>query len=406
MNSDEPTHDTQQAAYLGSLAAQFRAWLHDVTADMSSIEALLALDDASLRAFADRYADAVSDDALRTLIDRSHGLLARTPADSVSLAHLAVRIVQSTFTSDPEQDAATEGDAWKAYTEALFAVGDVAQAEFAGRQADLFYGMLIDVDRSYERTILELTIGQVLHALGNTETGLRRISRAAAVLLTTFKLKRKYVDALTIYAAVLLDAGRVVEAASIFSQCAEIARQEGYTEPLGYMLNNVALCYVALGYLAKAKECVTAALDIFEDLKLTQKIPRARMTLAKILVQEGRYNEAISEMWKCRAMFLGLTMPIAAAEVTMRIVQVLFAASRYSEIPERCREAYETFRDAALPREALKALAYISEAARVGILLRERTAVTEGEVGYVGDFLQRLQSEPEAQWEAPRAEGN
>src|ERR1700682_4780078 len=119
------TPDDAKKNDLPSLASRYRRWLASVDEDESIIRDLLALDDASLTLFADRYADTASADALRVLSDRSHGFLARTPRDAVTFAHLAVRLAQVTFTGDPETDAAYEGDAWKAYAEALFAVGDV-----------------------------------------------------------------------------------------------------------------------------------------------------------------------------------------------------------------------------------------------------------------------------------------
>jgi hypothetical protein len=132
---------------------------------------------------------------------------------------------------------------------------------------------------------------------------------------------------------------------------------------------------------------------MFEDLGLFAEVPRVRKGLVEIAVARGRYNEAISELYKMHNAFLALRLPIIAALVELDVVDLLMVSGRTSDIPALCRKMLATFTEAGLRRNALMALAHIHSLARDG-------ALESDDVQKVRAFLERLSGDPDAPFTA------
>ncbi len=132
---------------------------------------------------------------------------------------------------------------------------------------------------------------------------------------------------------------------------------------------------------------------MFEDLKLFAEVPRVRKGLVEIAVARGRYNEAVSELYKMHNAFLALHLPIVAALVELDVVDLLMLSGRTADIPEICRKMLATFTEAGLRRNALMALAHIHTLAKKGALESE-------DVQKVRAYLERLSGDPDAAFTA------
>jgi tetratricopeptide (TPR) repeat protein len=323
---------------------------------------------------------------IAALIARSHALLGADPAKSELFSYLAVQL--AFYLETPGDAFAVKGDAFREYASALFAIGDFKRASEACDEAAFAYASATD-NRKKELSILALTRGQALHFLGQSEKGLKLIAAAAEELRSVDK--KKYVEARVIYASILLSRQEVERALEVFEATGSDARQQNDTETLAYVVNNVGLCYVALGDIDKAKACFHQAMRTFDAAGLTAEVPRVRGGLIRILIREGSYNEAISELFKCRADFLQLRMPLVAASVALRLVEVLFLAGRHSQVPSLCAEIVQTFTDVGLHREASKALSYLTE----------RRRIEPQDVEFVKAFVERLEKSGDEKFHRP-----
>lgn len=329
------------------------------------------------------------------LIGDAHELLGREPAKALAVARVATRIAACLVAPETETDLALriEGDAWREYAAAQFELGHFDIALGAVRQADLFYSVS-PITMVRESAILGLIRGRIYDALGNSEAGLLEIERSGNMLKGFCDDAKTYVKARTIYASILLSMMRYEEALDVFESSSALAEEEGDTETLAYILNCVGLCAHHLGDQERAQQCFETAMQMFEDLGLKQEIPRSRGGMVLVLIARGRYNEAISELYKNRADFLALRMPILAAEVSLRIVDTLLLANRADDVAPLCQEMINTFLRAKLPREAQKALAYLTEVA-------SQRRVTSVDIEYVRSFVHLLEDRPDHVFEPP-----
>jgi tetratricopeptide (TPR) repeat protein len=381
------------------LLSRFRRWLDDPEAPPGIIHDLASLNHELLGEFARLFSGGELRSAIATLITRARDSSVGAPREAIALTRLATALGACYFTDDPQQDASVEGDAWKAHAASLLRAGDYRDSDSACHHAASFYSLVADEGSSYERTLLDIIQAQVAHFLGDSERGLQLAKDAATTLARAFPTKKKdYIRARTIFGTILVAVQRYDEGLKALDDCAEAARQDGDTETLASLVNNIGYVYMQLGNRKAARECFTTALQGFTSLGLKTEMVRANGGLARLAMQEGRYNEAISELYMARAAYLELRMPVVAAEVNARIIEALFAAGRMRDIPTLCAQAVETFTKANLPREAAKALAYMNAAAQQGTL-------TTDEVEDLREFFQRLQTEPDELFELTDEEG-
>jgi Tetratricopeptide repeat. len=369
--------------------SRFRRWLDDPESSPGIIRDLAGLDNDRLGEFVRLNPEEDLLSAITTLLRRAHETLSSAPREAVTLSRLATRLCSCHFSSDPQHDVAIEGDAWKEYAEALLSTGDYSEADAACLQAGLYYSLVARNRRLYERTLLTLVQAQVAFFSDDLDRALVLADTAAMTLEMAFPTKKRdYVRARTTFATALVRQQRYDEGLRALEECAELARRENDTETLASLVNNIGQVYARLGNLKAARDCFNTAIEGFTSLGMKTEMPRVHAGLARILMQEGRYNHAVSEHYQARAAYLDLKMPVVAAEVTLQIIEALFAAGRLNDIPPLCAEAIETFTKANLPREAAKALAYIDAAAQ------QRT-LTADAVEDVRGFFQRLQADPD-----------
>jgi|GEM_PF-709223 len=376
------------------LLSRFRRWLDDPETSPRIIRDLLGVTHEILAELSLLFGDGELRSAITTLVERARESSAGSPREAIGLTRLATDLSSCYFTADAHHDAAMEGDAWKAHAAALLRAGDYSDADRACRQASSFYTLVDPEDCLFERTLLNIVEAQVAHFLSDAERALALAGTAAATLARAFPDNKKdYIRARTTFATILVaDFRRYDEGLKALDECAEFARREGDTESLASLVNNIGQVYSLLGNLKAARDCFTTALQGFTSLGLKTEMVRVQGSVWRILMQEGRYNEAISELYKTRSAYLEMRMPVVAAEVNARIIEALFAAGRLKDIPTLCALNLEAFTKANLPREAAKALAYMNAAAQ------SRT-LTSDEVEIVREFLERLQADPDERFQ-------
>jgi tetratricopeptide (TPR) repeat protein len=330
------------------------------------------------------------------LIRKAHDCTGREPRKALSLSQLAASIASEAKSplAFPFASYAIEGQAWMRHAAALYQLGRFHDAKDAAEKADCFYAAAHPVTLRDAAT-LDLIRGKILHALGEEETALVLVDLSAKVILNVFNEPDKYVEAMAIYHALLMKSERYEQAAATWESIAALAREQGDSKLLAYILHNIGLTYLHARELGPAKECFHTAYAMFENLGLRAELPRVRGGIALALVQEGHYEAAIREMYKNRDAFLELGMEFDAATVMIRIVETRFSAGDFDEIPAICGEVLRFFEDAGLPREATKAAAYMLEAAR-------RRALRIDQIKAIELFVYELKLSPDTSFLPPQ----
>jgi len=296
----------------------------------------------------------------RRLITLAHDALSRDPNRAVWISRLAIRAADTPI---------DEGDAWREYAAALLEVGEYEDARAAVGRARTVYRAAGDVE--HNEAVLGAVEGRILHELGDSVRGLRRIDDSARTLLR-LNDKKTYVRVRSVYAAILFHLGRYREAADMYDAMAD----DYDTETLAHAVNIIGRCAVKLGDIERAEQCFETALEMFDHLGLRAEMPRVRRGIADVLVVHGRIHEAISELYKARAEFLAMTLPVLAAFVALDIVELLLLVGRASEIELLCGNQ--------LPDSVSQAFAGLRELAG---------RATRQDVQRVRDYLERLPME-------------
>lgn len=258
----------------------------------------------------------------RRLIALAHDGLSRDPNRAVWIARLAIRCAGA------EVD---RGDAWREYAAALLEVGDYEEARTAVSHARDAYRAAGGA--AHNEAVLDAVEGRILHELGDSLRALRRIDASARKLLR-LKDKKTYVRVRSLYAMVLFNLCRYREAADTYAEMVN----DYDTETLAHAVNMIGRCAVKLGEIERARQCFDTALEMFEELGLRTELPRVRKGIADILLAQGRTHEAISELYKARAEFLAMSLPVVAALVALDIVDLLLRVGRTSEIELLCSD--------------------------------------------------------------------
>lgn len=375
-------------------ADALRRWLAEDREAEADVRAFTDLGPGDLdRAIARLRALLIDGAATREVLRRAHAMLGSDPERALWIAHLATILAPRVWLGDARMDAMIEleGDSLREYAAALLEVGSYARAAEAATLARDSYDVLGPPVKGL--SILDLIEGRILHELGHTNEGLGMVQRGSNMLLVFHEDKEAYVKGRTIEAALLFKAERYQEAMAVYAAMSEHAREEDDTELLAYVLSMVGRCRVKLGQLDEGRECIETAIRMFEDLKLFAEVPRVRKGLVDIAVARGRYNEAISELYKMRNAFMALHLPIIAALVELDVVDLLMLSGRTADVPALCKKMLATFSEAGLRRNALMALAHIHSLAQDGALAAD-------DVQKVRAFLERLSGDPEAAFTA------
>src|SRR5436305_6934287 len=286
-------------------------WLE--TGDAASEAVAIALGEVpedTWNAVRQRYARPFECNSVNRTIAKAHELLGRSPREAQSLARLALRMSRN-LSHEASDPFLTQGDAWRECAAAHSEVAEYADARDAIGEARACYSR--SSASRMNATLLSLIEGRTLFELGERQEALSVVDRASAELLRYGAERKKYVQARIAYASILAAMAQYGAALDVFSEAADFAMNAGDNEMLAYVLSNSGLIAAKLEDYANARQCFESALRLFADLGLASEMPHVRAALVTILRQQGRYNEAVSELFKVRAEFLSLGVPVAAA---------------------------------------------------------------------------------------------
>jgi len=161
-------------------------------------------------------------------------------------------------------------------------------------------------------------------------------------------------------------------------------------------LSNAAMCYRELARFGDAKKLYSQAIISFEKLGLVSRRAVSRWGIARVLFDEGRFEEALALLVDVRTEFEELGMSEDVATASLHAADALLVLQRPAEVADLCRSAMRYFENAGLAysRAAMTALAYLREAAEQGTL-------NPAKVDQVRSFFKILPQQPTLLFASP-----
>jgi tetratricopeptide (TPR) repeat protein len=101
------------------------------------------------------------------------------------------------------------------------------------------------------------------------------------------------------------------------------------------------------------------ALQEFDAAAMTREAIEARRNLARAASARGRYNEAISEYYKVRAMLLADGAVADCTVIVLEILDLLLRTNRHAEILPLAEHMSDAYCDESLPLNVLQAWVYV-----------------------------------------------
>jgi tetratricopeptide (TPR) repeat protein len=275
------------------------------------------------------------------------------------------------------------GLARKEHANACEKTGDLHNAlHFAEAAVEVYHretGALL-----FDETRAKLVVCKVLREMGETDRAMQ-LARECAQTFADFGNLTYRNMARMFEAGVLFTCRRFHEALSIFQDVMATAEAEADIPTVARCLQCAAECARELGDLDGARDLYPRALGHFEALNLPSDANCTRWALALTLAAIGKVRLAVSELYKVRAVFLGLGMNSHAACAAMDIARIRF--ERGEDVRDLCAELVPLLTGAGLTQNALEALAYIRQQAHQGNL-------TTNKIVRVRTYFDQLATKP------------
>lgn len=206
--------------------------------------------------------------------------------------------------------------------------------------------------------------GTVLFKMGALSDALPWLRRAVN-LFTAVDDERRVARVRVVEANVLYEQRRVDDACALWRSTLPVfsAGRDRKNEAVVWL--NLGWCALDMDHGAEAKEWLEKARDRFQGVAAKGELARTRWGLA---LHEARYGErpgGVAHLKEAQDELSKLDLALDAAMVYLDIAETfLLPPARPREAKALCKKLVPLFREAGAGREALRALAYLAEAAR------------------------------------------
>src|SRR4051812_31457019 len=299
---------------------------------------------------------------VRKLITATDRYNYRSPLDAVELTRITAEIADS-LPSNPSSDSLV-ADAWREHAYAQLIIGSYNDATAAVDRADRF------VPEGSGFAGARTTLMRAL-VLRNQEkwTDAATMARRAAAEFLRYGDIPKYFSARMTEAFVLYDNSQFRKASVVYAELSPLQSQIP-PQTLALALHNEGLCHREVGEFGRAEKCFVNAIALADGLQMTLLRTKALWHLARVLMRQSRYDDALNVLNPLLNEFEELGVAHDLACVSVDIAESLLAVGRVAEVAGLCRRAIEFFRVSGLAHttEAMTALAYLQEAAVAGRL--------------------------------------
>jgi tetratricopeptide (TPR) repeat protein len=329
---------------------------------------------------------------LETLLDAAHKELDREPRRActytgIVLAH--VERVRVPSGAEPFLDL-LRAQAWKERANALQATGDSHNALIATQRG--IGALAANPAYAMERADLELLEAYIHHVQGDRDTALARV-RTSAAQFRAHGDARRALRARTTEAVLLYELRRFPEAEEVFRALYEEAERTHDEETHARIANNLGHCAIERSDNAAARRYFTTALVGFDALRMDAERPRVLWGFARIATKDNQVREAIAQLTAVQADFLNRGMVIDGALVGLAILELLVTIDRVALLPSVCTDLVNTFRNAGMQENALRAFSFLQDHA-------QSHTVTPAHLQRVRTFVRSLAERPLATFAA------
>jgi tetratricopeptide (TPR) repeat protein len=321
---------------------------------------------------------------VRKLIDETIKVVMTMPPDALEMTALSTEIADhldpTTFATDTV--ARLRAAAWRDRAYALFYVGNFADSVKATQRAELnLQSCVVD---EYDRARVAIVKALSLRAMEDVSTAMEAV-RFSADTFVEFGDTTRLASARIAEVHLLFTRGQFEQARTVLEPLERSLRSTGDVNTHARVLGNLGYCYSKLGRIEEAVAHHEASAALHADLGNITEVSRVRWSIAEIIAEAGRHDEAMRRYQDVRQTFDSLQMTSEAALVSLNIAELLIVREDFAGVEQICRAAMRSFEAAGISytARALTALAYIQEAAQ------SRTA-TPALVKHVREYLRCL----------------
>jgi tetratricopeptide (TPR) repeat protein len=285
------------------------------------------------------------------------------------------------------------GAAWKARANACRYLGRYSAAQDSLQQAE----------REYRRLphpgIGLAAVGFVRASVFREQEEYDRAlheAEACAVAFEHLGLTERYVGACLLSGTILLQVGRIAEARSRLLTVLKFGEVNENHSWIGRSSQSLGRCYLEDGDLVTAFAYYTRALQSFQKAQLETEVIRAEWGIAKVLVRE-KPHDGIKRLAALSDLFASRDMVTDAALVSLDIIESQVVHGAFGEIGRLASHVIDVFVTAGKMSSALRALAYLKDAASA-------KSLTIAKIEYVRRFIVRADRVPDLLFVAPPEE--
>lgn len=335
---------------------------------------------------------------VRRLVGETTRVVMTMPPDALEMTALSTEIADhlDDTTFRPQAIAQVRGSAWRDRAYALFYVGRFAEALTAADRAETNFKTCVVDEYDRARVVVIRTLA--LRAMEQIPAAVSAV-RFSVQTFSRFEDTTRLAAAQLAETHLLFTRGEFDAARQILEDLEARVRFTDDVNTHARVLANLGYCYGKLDRVDDALRHNDAAARLFEAIGARTESTRIQWSVAAILTNCGRVNEARIRLERLRHDFNQLGMTSEAALVSLDVAELLLAKGEFAAVENICRDAMSSFQRAgiAYTARALTALSYIREAAQL------RTA-TPALAKHVREYIRRLPQNGELLFAPPPPE--
>jgi tetratricopeptide (TPR) repeat protein len=333
---------------------------------------------------------------VRVLCHAALAACEKNPLHALDLADAAVGIAEE-LPADYYPARAIHGLrglAWKDRANALRYLGRYGDALASLDESERAYRLLRA--SSLELAVVDFVRATVLVSGDRFDDALVCVRRCAPVF-REHREEVRYRHSRLLEATVLFMLRDLQAARPILIDLLAGARLNGDPMLTGRAAHNLGLVELDLGELAEAKDHLSLALRIYDEIGVSTEATRTRWSLARLAAASGELDDALLRFRAVREEFARKGITVDEALVALDMADLLLATGNSAAAGAIAAELFGTFRAAGMVTSTLTALGFLHEAAATGRL-------TPKVVQHVRVFLERSQRQPELLFAPPPGE--